>query len=208
MTKTKVVLKSPRDSNDPVRSRINETARRDRTRAPRRRAGKSQASVHRTCSTRRRPRCRRNHIALWETVDIVNVNEGSGIRGVMAVILIVEDEVQVRMLAESYLQEQGHRTLSASTGEEAIAVLESTDDHIDVLFTDVALKDNHQAGLELARQAVERKPHLKVLYVTGQPLTDGMRALFVEGSAVLEKPYTVDQLLTSFAVHFGLGPRR
>ena len=37
----------------------------------------------------------------------------------MAVILIVEDEDQVRVLAESCLQEQGHRTVSAATAEEA-----------------------------------------------------------------------------------------
>jgi DNA-binding response OmpR family regulator len=33
----------------------------------------------------------------------------------MAVIMIVEDEAQVRVLSESFLQEQGHQTLSAAT---------------------------------------------------------------------------------------------
>jgi DNA-binding NtrC family response regulator len=124
----------------------------------------------------------------------------------MAVILIVEDEPQVLKLAESYLQEHGHQTLSASTLEQAMAVLERAD-HIDLLFADIGLKDGHQAGLELARKAAERWPDLKVLYATGQMVTDGMRSLFVKGSAALEKPYTVDQLLTSLAVHFGITPK-
>jgi hypothetical protein len=38
------------------------------------------------------------------------------------------------------------------------------------------------------------------VYSTGLSVTDGMKALFVPGSAVLEKPYTVDQLLTSLSV--------
>jgi DNA-binding NtrC family response regulator len=42
---------------------------------------------------------------------------------VMAAILIVEDETQVRVLSESYLQNQGHETWSAANLDEALAVL-------------------------------------------------------------------------------------
>jgi hypothetical protein len=45
------------------------------------------------------------------------------------------------------------------------------------------------------------------VYSTGLSGTNEMMALFVPGSAVLEKPYTVDQLLTSFSVHFQMGPQ-
>jgi DNA-binding NtrC family response regulator len=75
-----------------------------------------------------------------------------------------------------------------------MAIVE-TDKPIDILFTDLGLMhDAPQAGLELAKQAVERRPDLRVLYTTGQTVTDGMKALFVPNSALLEKPYTVDQL--------------
>ena len=73
---------------------------------------------------------------------------------------------------------------------------------MDALFVDIILNGNMQAGIELAKRAVELKPGLKVVYSTGLSVTDDMKALFVSGSAVLEKPYTVDQLLTSFSVHF------
>jgi CheY-like chemotaxis protein len=112
----------------------------------------------------------------------------------LAVVLIVEDEAQVLLLAQSYLEEHGHKTFSASTDAEASAILES-DERIDVLFTDLGLREHLEAGLELAKLAVERRPALKVLYTTGQAVTDGMRALFVEKSAMLPKPYTVEQLL-------------
>ncbi len=124
----------------------------------------------------------------------------------MAVILIVEDEAQVLLLAESYLQEQGHETLSAGSVAEAMVLIEK-DSLIDVLFTDVELRDDPHGGLNLAKQAVERRADLKVLYTTGQTVTSGMRALFVEGAALLEKPYTVDQLATALA-HLIIKPLR
>lgn len=123
----------------------------------------------------------------------------------MAVVLVVEDEVQILILTESCLQELGHKTLSAATVAEAFAVLE-TPQTIDVLFIDIGLHNDLQAGLELARKAVEGRPDIRVLYATGQPITDGTKALMVEGSAVLEKPYTVSQLDASLTVHFGIRP--
>jgi len=124
----------------------------------------------------------------------------------MAVVLVVEDEDQVRVLAESYLQEHGHQTRSASTVPEALALLDSGEP-VDVLFTDIGLKGDIHAGLELAKEAREQRPDLKVLYTTGQGVTDGMRALFVDGFAFLAKPYTVAQLLTCLSAHFGLRPK-
>jgi DNA-binding NtrC family response regulator len=121
----------------------------------------------------------------------------------MAVVLVVEDEEQVRVLAESYLQEQGHQTVSAATADEALAALDVTE-RVDLLFTDIGLHGNLHAGLELAKRAVERRPELRVLYTTGQGVTDGMTAMFVADSAVLPKPYTVDQLHGILAKRFGI----
>jgi CheY-like chemotaxis protein len=142
--------------------------------------------------------------------DQVNVQTvpGSGVQRVgktLTTILIVEDEEQVRVLTESYLRDQGHHTLSAATMEQALAVLDGRN-NIDVLFVDVELDEARQAGLELARQAVTRKPELRVLYTTKQEVTDGMRALLVEKSALLPKPYTVEQLQATLAVSFGVKP--
>jgi DNA-binding NtrC family response regulator len=123
----------------------------------------------------------------------------------MTVIVIVEDEAQVRVLSESFLQDQGHRTLSAATAEEALAVLEGQDD-IGCLFTDIELQGDVQAGLTLAQAACEDRPDLQVLYTSCHALTDGMKALFVEKSAFLPKPYTIDQLQATLSVEFGIKP--
>jgi DNA-binding NtrC family response regulator len=131
---------------------------------------------------------------------------GSGECDDVAVILVVEDEAQVLVLAESYLREQGHQTFSASSVAEALAVLDRAET-IDVLITDIGLMDEREGGLVLAREAIKRRPNVRVLYTTGQAVTDGTRALLVEGSALLEKPYTVDQLAASLSVHFKVGPQ-
>jgi CheY-like chemotaxis protein len=46
----------------------------------------------------------------------------------MAVVLIVEDEEQVRVLAEAIVQELGHETLTAGTAEQALAVIQERPD--------------------------------------------------------------------------------
>jgi two-component system cell cycle sensor histidine kinase/response regulator CckA len=123
----------------------------------------------------------------------------------MAAILITEDEAQVRVLSESFLQDQGQRTLSAASPEEALALMDDTDD-IECLFTDIELRGDVQAGLYLAQAAVKKHPGLRVLYTSCHSLTDGMKALFVENSAFLPKPYTIDQLQAILAVEFGIKP--
>jgi len=120
---------------------------------------------------------------------------------VVAIILLVEDEDQVRVLSESFLQTTGHTTLSAGSIEQAHALL-SSPEPIDLLFIDLNLKGESEAGLSLAVQAVEMRPELKVLYTSGQAVTDGMMALFVKNSAFLPKPYTVEQLGTMLSLKF------
>jgi CheY-like chemotaxis protein len=80
----------------------------------------------------------------------------------VAIILLVEDEDQVRVLAESFLQTAGHITLSAGSIEQALALL-STPEPVDLLFIDLNLKGETEAGLSLAAKAVEMRPELKVL---------------------------------------------
>ena len=94
----------------------------------------------------------------------------------MAVILVVEDEVFTREVAEMMIQDWGHDTLSASDGDEALLFLRS-DRQIDALFTDIYLKNAVLGGCELAHQAIELRPDLRVLYTTGNFVTDKMKAL-------------------------------
>jgi CheY-like chemotaxis protein len=112
------------------------------------------------------------------------------------VVLVVEDEPTVRALAASNIEEIGYATITAGNSREALALLDEGA-KIDLLFTDINMPDGPESmdGLGLASRAVELRPGLRVLYTTGGGLTDGTRALFVEGAAFLPKPYTRDQLI-------------
>ena len=106
----------------------------------------------------------------------------------MALVLIVEDEAQVRVLAEGIVQELGHEVLTAGTVDEALALL-SGNEGVDLLFTDLKLLDRHHGGIEVAPHAREAKPEVRVIYTTGEGVNDGTRALFVEDFHFLSKPY-------------------
>jgi CheY-like chemotaxis protein len=113
----------------------------------------------------------------------------------MATVLVVEDEEQVLVLAESILQDNGLETLSAHGVDGALALLADNERTIDLLFTDIGLHGGSHGGIELAQEAVRLRPKLPVLYTSGQVMTDGMQAQFVEKSLFLPKPYTSDQLI-------------
>ena len=114
----------------------------------------------------------------------------------MAVILIVEDDVFIREIAEMMIQDWGHQTLSASDVDEALAILRSPQP-IDALFTDIYLKTAVLGGCDLAIQAIALRPNLRVLYTTGNTVTEKMKALLIEGTHFLCKPYTQHQLQNS-----------
>jgi DNA-binding NtrC family response regulator len=114
----------------------------------------------------------------------------------MAMVLVVEDEAQVRVLAESILQEAGHFTVSAANVEEALALLQSGQP-IDALFVDLGMHHDAQGGIQVAQEAAKVRPGLPVLYTTGRGVTDGMKAQFVEPYGFLAKPYTLEDLTTA-----------
>ena len=115
----------------------------------------------------------------------------------VAVILIVEDDVFIREIAEMMIQDWGHETLSAGDVDEALLILRSAQ-HIDALFTDIYLKNLVVGGCDLAHEAIALRPGLRVLYTTGNTVNEKMQALFIAGTQCLRKPYTQYQLQDCF----------
>ena len=119
----------------------------------------------------------------------------------MAVLLIVEDDIFIREMTAMVVQDWGHDTLSVSDVDEALSLLRSphlrSPQQIDALFTDIYLKKAVLGGYDLAHEAIKLRPKLRVLYTTGNSMSDKMKALFVEGAHFLCKPYTQNQLQDS-----------
>jgi PAS domain S-box-containing protein len=107
-------------------------------------------------------------------------------------ILVVEDDARVRRVTVARLRDAGYRIIEASTGPQALALLD-THPEVDVLFTDVVMPGGMN-GDELARRVRERRPDIKVLFTSGyaEPLVAGREQ--AESGAWLRKPYTAADL--------------
>jgi hypothetical protein len=107
-------------------------------------------------------------------------------------VLVVEDEPVVRGLILEMLEEQGYQTLEADDGLSGLGILRA-DDHIDLLVTDVGLPGIN--GCQLADQAREGRPDLKVLFITGYAEGAAMSSSFLQpGMEMITKPFDLDHL--------------
>ncbi len=79
-------------------------------------------------------------------------------------VLVVEDEEQVRAILVRILENQGYHVLSASDGEEALAISQEPGD-IQLMITDVVMPQ--MSGRELAERVVAARPSLRVLFMSG-----------------------------------------
>ena len=108
------------------------------------------------------------------------------------VVLVVEDEEQVRHLSVEALRELGYTVLQAPNAVTALRVLDEQPD-VNLLFTDIVMPDIN--GRKLADEALRRKPGLKVLYTTGYTnnaiIHNGVLDV---GVHLLTKPFTLEQL--------------
>ena len=85
---------------------------------------------------------------------------------VPAVVLVVEDEMLLRMRAVDMVEDAGYTPLEAVDAGEAVAILESRSD-IALMFTDIQMPGSMD-GLKLAHAVRERWPPIKIILVFGQ----------------------------------------
>jgi CheY-like chemotaxis protein len=108
-------------------------------------------------------------------------------------ILVVEDDLQVQSTVVELLTGLGYSVLKANDAEQALAVVASGV-HIDLLFTDVVMPGALRSP-DMARQAVQILPGLKVLFTSGytqNAIVHGGR--LDPGVELLSKPYSRQQL--------------
>jgi CheY-like chemotaxis protein len=83
-----------------------------------------------------------------------------------AVVLVVEDEMLLRMRTVDMVEDAGFTSIEAVDADEAVAILESRSD-IALLFTDIQMPGSMD-GLKLAHAVHERWPPIKIILVSGQ----------------------------------------
>jgi PAS domain S-box-containing protein len=107
-------------------------------------------------------------------------------------VLVIEDEPIVRGVVLEMLAEQGYRTLEAIDGPSGLKILRSGQ-RIDLLVTDVGLPGMN--GRQVADQAREGRPDLKILFITGYAESVAMADGFLQpGMEMITKPFDLDHL--------------
>lgn len=108
-------------------------------------------------------------------------------------VLVVDDEPNVRMLVTEVLQEMGLHTLEAAEGPSGLRILDS-DAHLDLLISDIGLPGGMN-GRQLADAAREKRPSLRVLFITGYAESAVLqRSNASYDYQVLTKPFTLSTL--------------
>jgi PAS domain S-box-containing protein len=107
-------------------------------------------------------------------------------------VLVIEDEPVVRGVILEMLCEHGYRAIEAVDGPSGLKVLRSNEP-VDLLVTDVGLPGMN--GRQVADQARETRPELKVLFITGYAESVVISERFLQpGMEMITKPFELDQL--------------
>jgi CheY-like chemotaxis protein len=106
------------------------------------------------------------------------------------VVLIVEDDLLIRLDAAQIIEESEFDVVEASNADEAIAILEARPD-ITVLFTDIQMPGSMD-GLKLAAAVKGRWPPIKIIATSG--LVNVRQDDLPEGGRFIPKPYNPTQL--------------
>jgi two-component system, cell cycle sensor histidine kinase and response regulator CckA len=110
------------------------------------------------------------------------------------VVLLVEDEENIRRPAVEMLESRGYRVLSAPDATTALAVAEGHQGPIHLLITDVIMPG--LSGSQLAEQLSPRRPEMRVLYISGYP-EDAIshHGVLNPSKHFLQKPFPPGQFL-------------
>jgi two-component system chemotaxis response regulator CheY len=119
-----------------------------------------------------------------------------------SVVLLVEDDPDIRALTRTFLEHEGYSVFSSGDAERGMQIFRSVP-RIDLLVTDLFLPG--WSGMELARELKGVRGDLPVLVISGGMLEGDQEAkLKEEGWSFLAKPFRLPELLA--AVHRILAP--
>ncbi|MCW9012683.1 MAG: bacteriohemerythrin [Gammaproteobacteria bacterium] len=127
-----------------------------------------------------------------DAVEVVSKDESViSVSGKGEIILVVDDEDELRNLAVVFLEMFGYKTLEAGNAAQAMNILTS-DARVDLLFTDIIMPGGTN-GYELAEKARGIRPDIKVLLTSG--FTGDISQYQRSTDVLLNKPYSKQELL-------------
>ena len=114
----------------------------------------------------------------------------------LPIILVVEDDHLTQSIVKDALEDGGFAIVIASSGEQAMELLDSADVKHRALVTDINLGRDRLDGWEVARHARENDPAFPVVYMSGDSAED-WASKGVPNSIMLLEPFAPAQLVTA-----------
>jgi CheY-like chemotaxis protein len=102
-------------------------------------------------------------------------------------ILVVEDEVVIRMLISDVLRDAGLRVVEAANADEALMYVK-TDPNVRLVFSDVRMPGSMD-GIELAHRLRSEFPHITVALASGHLIQSDVE----KGTLLFTKPYPLEE---------------
>jgi DNA-binding response OmpR family regulator len=103
-------------------------------------------------------------------------------------VLVVEDEVLIRLATADALRGCGYRVIEAGSGDEAVALLDKADIRVDVVFTDVSMPGT-LSGFGLAQWVRRERPEVRVIVTSGVTRTAHEAEDLCAHGPLVNKPY-------------------
>jgi PAS domain S-box-containing protein len=108
-------------------------------------------------------------------------------------VLLVEDDHAVRELIRTFLERAGYHVVEAATAVDAITRCDRMAS-VDLLMSEITMPGT--SGFELSKSLVERRPSLRVLFMSAYADSSDLKAVAERGAGLLEKPFSAQALVS------------
>ena len=106
-------------------------------------------------------------------------------------ILVVEDEIMIRLMISQYLRDSGFDVIEANNAQDAVRVL--LERKVDLVFTDLQMPGSMD-GIGLARRIQAEWPDMKVILTSGAVIASALPADLRDRATLVRKPYRLDAI--------------
>ena len=117
----------------------------------------------------------------------------------MALVLVVDDSEDIRLMVQDFLALDGHTILLAENGEAGNDIFQARSDEIDLLISDIYMPE--MDGLEVIRLARAKNPKLKIIAMSAGDSKGNLASLDFAGdfgaAALLPKPFKMPELVAA-----------
>ena len=125
-------------------------------------------------------------VLLREEKEMPEISKGKG------TILIIDDEEEVLDISRLLLKHLGYKVLTANTGMEAISIVETAGEDINLAILDIGLPDI--MGDKVCRRIQELRPNIKVVVSTGYMIEDITNDMKIKAQGFIQKPFSMSEM--------------